>query len=123
MELLHGARSLQLGRAFSGSLESVAWPEGLVRLELGGRFDWPAKPAKPVSWLPSIRHLTFGQYFDKPVNGVTWPESLETLTFGNWFNQPLSGLQWPVSLERLSLGQWYNPVSYTHLTLPTILLV
>ena len=112
MELLRGARSLQLGRAFSGGLESVAWPEGLVRLELGGRFDWPAKPAKPVSWPSSIRHLTFGQYFDKPVDGVSWPESLETLTFGKWFNQPISGVEWPVSLERLSLGQWYNqPIS------------
>ena len=123
MDLLEGARSLQLGKAFAGSLGSVAWPENIVKLELGGRFEWAAEPSKPsehpkpLSWPPNLRHLAFGQYFNKPVDGVTWPMSLETLTFGNWFNQPIVGVEWPVSLERLSLGQWFNqPIS--GITLP-----
>ena len=38
-----------------------------------------------------------------------------------WWQHPEDQDTPPVTVERLT--EWYEPVSYTHLTLPTILLV
>ena len=47
--------------------------------------------------------LGFGST-NQPIAGVSWLASLKQLSFGHWFDQPIAGVVGPVSLQQLSFG-------------------
>ena len=66
--------------------------------------------------------MTYANHYDSPLGGITLSSNGTELT-GLWFDgQKYFGDTLPKHYEEKSLPI-FEPVSYTHLTLPTILLV
>lgn len=83
----------------------ATWPTMMKHLEFG---DWFNRPVEGVSWPPGLEHMSFGPRFNQPVARVTWPPGLKELIFGNNFDQPVSGVDLPAGLERLDFGGRFN---------------
>ncbi|CAM9756904.1 unnamed protein product, partial [Ectocarpus fasciculatus] len=69
---------LEFGRAFEGSLETVAWPRRL----------------RTINLFVCVR-------FNKQIELVDWPASLQTLVLGCAFRQPIECVEFPPSLQQL----------------------
>ncbi|CAM9142532.1 unnamed protein product [Ectocarpus sp. 12 AP-2014] len=124
-----GVDCLEFGNAFGGSLEAVAWPRRLKRIEFCysspfnrpiDQVEWPEslqtllfglsfnQPIKAVRWPVCLQRLVLGTSFDQPIDGVEWPASLQELTFGFAFDQPIEEVSWPESLRELNFGFRFN---------------
>ncbi|CAN0399792.1 unnamed protein product [Ectocarpus fasciculatus] len=126
---MKGANCLEFGRAFEGSVEAVAWPQQLKRVEfhyaspfnqpidlvqwpatlqrllLGGKFN---RPIEGVAWPDSLQTLEFGMFLNQAIEQVSWPDSLQEVIFGDFFNQPIERVSWPESLQLLHFGEDFN---------------
>ncbi|CAN0164408.1 unnamed protein product [Ectocarpus fasciculatus] len=121
--------SLKFGSAFEGSLDAVAWPRRLKKIEfrISSKFnqpidmvDWPHslqtlefglkfnQPIKRVQFPTSLKRLVFDSGFDQQIDGGFLPSSLQELALGEDFNQPIEDVAWPLSLRELCFGRFFN---------------
>lgn len=107
-------------------LTEIAWPDNLLELKFGWRFDRPLGSSLPSSllvldlggqfnhhvedvvWPSRLVKLRFGFRFNRPIELAEWPATLRILIFGGTFDQPIESVKWPESLEYLSLGEGFN---------------
>lgn len=107
-------------------LTEISWPDNLLELKFGWRFDHPLDSSLPSSllvldlggqfnhhiedvvWPSRLVKLRFGFRFNRPIELANWPSTLRSLIFGGTFNQPIESVKWPESLEYLSLGEDFN---------------
>lgn len=65
-------------------------------------------PLERVSFLTTLRRMTFGRCFSRSITGVVWPKRLQTLSFGDIFNQPMAKVFFPPELAELTVGICLN---------------
>ena len=70
--------------------------------------------------LTSLKHLEFGEYFNRDLSLLVLPPSLEFLVLGHQFNNGLPALA-HTSLTKLELGDAFNHVSFVYTVLPPTL--
>lgn len=94
--------ALQLLGRFNYQIDSMTWPDGLVKLTFGERFN---RPIERTTWPDKLQVLTFGDQFNQPVEGMTWPLCLRKVIFGNAFNHPIRRAAWSATTIRFVLAQ------------------